>query len=286
MKKVIITLFFLSFSQLALGSGLRPLIIKTSGLPIEERMEIFSSFFLGKPTLQSPLGEGKRGKFDKDPLYRFDGFDCTTFVETVLALSHSLNFAEFEKNIDLIRYKKGVISFPTRNHFISLDWVPNNQKAGFIHDITRALFVHGTRLSQAQIDRQNWYRKMKISQIQGIKHPSSLLLKELRGIGKKYSPELASLDYVPLSLALKHLDLIPSGSIINIVREGFDLTNSIGTSLIVSHQGIAIRIKNKLIYRHSTTVGPKKVIDISLQDYLLQYINHPTIKGINILSPR
>ena len=286
MKKLLLALFLISFSQLALGSKINSLIVQSSGLPIEERVEIFSSFFKGKPTLESPLGEGRTGKFDKDPLYRFDGFDCTTFVETVLALSHSLDFAEFEKNINLIRYKNGVISFSTRNHFISLDWIPNNQSAGFIQDITRSLFTHGTKVSQALINKPNWYFKMKIGQIQGLNRPGPQLLNQLRSLGKNFTPQLTSLDYVAIALVLKHLELIPSGSIINIVREGFDLSASIGTSLIISHQGIAVRKGNKLFYRHSTTVGPKKVIDTPLQDYLSRYIKHSTIKGINILGPR
>ena len=39
--------------------------------------------FLGAPYMNSPLGEDVAP--DSDPLIRFDAFDCTTFVETVLA---------------------------------------------------------------------------------------------------------------------------------------------------------------------------------------------------------
>src|ERR1035437_2644460 len=44
-----------------------------------------SAALLGKPYQLGPLGEGKFGAEDPDPLYRLDAFDCTTFIETVMA---------------------------------------------------------------------------------------------------------------------------------------------------------------------------------------------------------
>ena len=82
-----------------------------------DKINYYSSLFKGKVYQNSPLGEGKNGKYDKDDLYRFDKFDCLTFVETVLALTISSNFNEFKKNINNIRYKNGKVKFSSRNHF-------------------------------------------------------------------------------------------------------------------------------------------------------------------------
>ena len=73
--------------------------------------------FLGVPYMNSPLGEGVMP--DSDPLIRFDAFDCTTFVETVLA-GGDVN------KLNKIRYKNGNVGFLNRNHFIESDWLINN----------------------------------------------------------------------------------------------------------------------------------------------------------------
>ena len=73
--------------------------------------------FLGARYISSPLGEGVTP--DDDPLIRYDAFDCTTFVETVLADS------DVEK-LTKIRYKDGKADFIKRNHFIETDWLKNN----------------------------------------------------------------------------------------------------------------------------------------------------------------
>ena len=50
-------------------------------LPLADRMDRVSQPLLGKPYVADPLGEG-RG-YDKDPVVRYDIFDCLTFVEEV-----------------------------------------------------------------------------------------------------------------------------------------------------------------------------------------------------------
>ena len=95
------------------------------------RMKAFSAEFLGLPYGTSgPLGEGVSGRYDQDPLYRFDTFDCTTFVETVVSLSLSKDVDAFENAMNRIRYEGGEVEFLKRNHFPSLQWIPNNLSNG------------------------------------------------------------------------------------------------------------------------------------------------------------
>ena len=272
-------------TTLNLDAKISTLIDQNTGLSPQTKMEIYSSHFLGKPTLKFPLGEGKDGRFDKDPLYRFDGFDCTTLVETVLGLTHSESMEEFKRVILDIRYENGKVSYLNRNHFISADWIPNNEKNGLIRDITFDLFGDHSKVSHATISKKNWYAHKKAEDIQG--QPWSIKLHhDLIHLGRDLEDERVGVPYAPLKIALDHMDLIPSGTIINIVRVGYDLKEFIGTELIVSHQGIAIRRNGALYYRHATTLEPYKVVDVLLKDYLTQYNNHPTIKGINILLPQ
>ena len=103
---------------------------------LAQRVEAISALFLGVPYKLGPLGEGPDGEFDRDPLIRFDAFDCTTFIETVMALALDRDLGAAARTLQKIRYKDGQIGYATRNHFIELDWVPNNVRAGYLHDIT------------------------------------------------------------------------------------------------------------------------------------------------------
>jgi hypothetical protein len=50
-----------------------------------QRILGISERLLGRPWVGGVCGEGKTGKADPDPMFCLDRFDCTTFVETVLA---------------------------------------------------------------------------------------------------------------------------------------------------------------------------------------------------------
>ncbi|WP_339704013.1 N-acetylmuramoyl-L-alanine amidase-like domain-containing protein [Algoriphagus aquimarinus] len=69
------------------------------------------------------------------------GVDCTTFVETVIALTRltkgeEFNFAAFEKELAYIRYRDGINEgYPSRLHYFS-DWIFENQHKGILKDVT------------------------------------------------------------------------------------------------------------------------------------------------------
>lgn len=65
--------------------------------------------------------------------------DCTTYVETVLALSRSMakgqqSFAGFCQNLRQIRYRNGVVSYPTRQHYFTY-WIQENTRERIVADI-------------------------------------------------------------------------------------------------------------------------------------------------------
>lgn len=60
-------------------------------------------------------------------------FDCVTFVETVFAAAHAMQYNradKFEKlfviTLFALRYYKGIDTFLFRNHLMEVDWLPNN----------------------------------------------------------------------------------------------------------------------------------------------------------------
>ncbi len=102
----------------------------------ERQLNALSSRFLGRRYRLSPLGEGKG--VDLDPLLRFDAFDCTTYIETVIALARSpeQNRDEQIRQLNLIRYSGGTPDFAARRHLPVFQWLPQLETAGILRDIS------------------------------------------------------------------------------------------------------------------------------------------------------
>lgn len=259
---------------------------------ITARMEQATLRFMGLPYgVGGPLGEGDDGRYDQDPLYRFDTFDCTTFVETIVSLALARNVDEFEQLMDKIRYEDSKVDYLTRNHFPSLQWIPNNIQNGLLEEMNDVVLPRTSQLvAEAVINLPGWLRKIKIDE---IKVPSATseqrlaLLEELQSYANQYSPKIARINYLPISTLLKNptlLKKIPNGSIINFVRPNWDLTESIGTHMNVSHQGLVFQIKGKTFLRHASVGAEKRVMEIELLDYLKKFDNHPTLKGVHLMK--
>ena len=256
------------------------------------RMEMSSQNFIGLPYGDGgPLGEGENARYDQDPLYRFDTFDCTTFVETTVSLALSRDVDEFEKKMDEIRYEDSQVDYLKRNHFPSLQWIPNNIKNGILKEINHLILpTSETKTAEAIINLPGWLKKIRITE---IKVPSASqteresLLEELRSYASQYSPEVARLNYLPISTLVAKpqvLKLIPNGAIVSFVRPNWDLTDAIGTHMNVSHQGLIFQKKNVTYLRHASSSSEKRVMEVPLYDYLKKFENHPTLKGIHLMQ--
>lgn len=97
------------------------------------RIEYLSAQFLGLPYLVNPLGGGP-GEPERLTV-SLDGFDCVTYIETVLALALSAGWYGFLDNLRKIRYQGGQVDWLHRNHYM-VDWAENNRAAGFVADMT------------------------------------------------------------------------------------------------------------------------------------------------------
>jgi hypothetical protein len=189
------------------------LLQSIKGATVTERIEKFSGKFIGAPFDDSALGEGPRGKYDQNPLYRTDVFDCTTYVETVLALALSKKLLDFERNLNRIRYHDGHVSFTSRNHFPCADWIPNNEAQGLLTDITAQVAGQaGVHMATAIVDKKGWYEALppsaiRISGLSDAKRKE--LLKELHAEGSKFERRTVSLDYLPLDGIISRKEVPP-----------------------------------------------------------------------------
>jgi hypothetical protein len=271
----------LLFNKIIVSSNLNTRIISaTQGL-------------LNKPYLLGALGEGKAGQFDQNPLYRSDAFDCETFIDTLLALVEAKNYQEFPRVLVKIRYYSENPHFFSRNHFTNIDWNSRNQHNKYLVDVTKTLFPTEFTTSKTVIDKPNWLRHLKASEIKLLNKPdekkSKMLLMRLHALSNQAELKVSQLDYVPLAALYNkqgepNKDLfarIPDGSVIEIVRPNWNLQDKIGTNLDISHMGIVIRIKGELLLFHASELK-QKVISQPLTEYLQAYLKSPTVKGIHI----
>lgn len=249
---------------------------------IAEKMDRASALLIGKPYLGDPLGEGSTARFDRDPRLRTDGFDCTTYIETVIAVAKSATPEEVPDWMDAIRYKNGYPSFETRNHFPGLDWIRNNVESGLLEDVTFRIAPGRTAIAEALIERDEWFKLLSPDRLSGVpadEKPARLA--ELRSLGDRFGKEIERVPYIIKSELLTDPDLvarIPHGAVINLVRPAWDLRDKIGTRLNISHQGLAFHKNGTVYLRHASTTG--SVVEVPITTYLE---NARSIAGINVL---
>jgi cell wall-associated NlpC family hydrolase len=100
---------------------------------ISERIVRISARFLGRPYFDNPLEGGPHSP----EVFKLslEGFDCVTYMETVLALARSRSPDEFIDEVREMRYAGGLVEWRHRNHYM-VDWVSNNEGRGIIKDMT------------------------------------------------------------------------------------------------------------------------------------------------------
>lgn len=283
---------FAEFDQNRTDSYLKQLytqsnVEKLARLSIQHRVEYFSGLFLGRPYLGGALGEGARSAFDNDPLYRFDAFDCTTFVETVTALSLSYSDLEFKKNMNAIRYSGGQVSLVSRNHFTSADWNPNAEKIGVLKDVTADIGKAEVSSLETLIDKRAWYEKQAASMVltEGNKDAKvgAILAKT-----QTLVPRVSQLNFLSKELLTTKPELLknfPKAGVINIVRKNWKVKDAIGTDLDISHQGVFFERGGEIIFRHASFKKSSQfVVEVPLLEYVTNNFNDQTFAGVNVLS--
>ncbi len=235
-----------------------------ANLPLPERMAAVSEVLLGRPYLLDPLGEGQ-GK-DADPLARYDVFDCLTFLEETLALALAADPSDAGRIRRELRYGDAPITYGTRHHFMELQWIPSNERRGFIRPTTGDYGVEPTHLSKSVTDEtwSHWSRR-KLFSLTDDELPTGAI----------------ALDVLPIASALRVVDQIRPGTLVFTVR-----TDRAGVPIWISHVGFTVPGDRPTV-RHATKIGS----DRSRDQELGWYINHLrgyknwTALGISLWEP-
>jgi hypothetical protein len=101
-------------------------------LCIGSRLDVLSRLFLGHPYKPNPL----IGSADAAEVFTafLDGFDCVTYIETIVALARASDVDDFTQWLRKIRYEQGRIHWERRNHYMTL-WIRNNMRDGIIRPV-------------------------------------------------------------------------------------------------------------------------------------------------------
>jgi len=246
-------------AQQEMPSHMEPLageFAKIKDFRLEDKIGYWSEFIENEDTRRKveDLVAG-RAVDDTAPLIP-DRYDCTTFVETVMALSRSASPGDFYRNLIAIRYRDSEIGFASRNHFPELDWIPNNQRAKILTDVTIRVATAAniaTRVEKKRINRGGWIQAE-------MKRNQDRRLASVANSGGSMWME-AQVHYIELSKLPKVLKEIPNGAVINLVHRDHQ-----AHPVLISHQGLAIREGNQVFFRHATRGG--KIRTVELLSYL------------------
>jgi len=207
--------------------------------------------FLGTPYVAKTLEIGEKESL----VINFQGLDCTTFVENVLAFSALLkngetDFNAFTETLENIRYKDGKLDgYASRLHYFS-EWIANNETKGLLKDVTSE--IGGSEITK-DINFMSTHRALyrflndnenfeKITQSERYLNEQPICI-------------------LPQDQIEANEHLILSGDIIA-------LTTSI-KGLDITHTGIASREKDGRIYLlHASSSGQVEVSEFPLAEYV------------------
>ncbi len=202
---------------------------------------------------------------------RTDSVDCTTYVETILAMylaskAEDDEYSDFKEALTRIRYRDGVIKgYSSRLHYFS-DWVANNEKKGILYEVT-------SRSNHSQ-------RHFSINYM--TKHP--LLYRHLKGDSLSVSEMLRIEEkwrnYDMLYIPKDNLKTYNNIDICN--GDILALTTNID-GLDVLHLGFAIWVDGNIHLLHASSLYGRVVIDrMSLYEYLKDRKKHTGIRVIRV----
>ena len=238
-------------------------IAEAHKLPFAERIGALSELFVGVPYTDFPLGDGQAGP-EPGPLFRTDGVDCQTYVETVLAMANATGLGQARSILDDIRYADGKPSFETRNHFTEAQWLPANTRKGYLKDEVPALDRRAPS-STLTLVKEQW------SQVPALK----------RLIPANIPDGKYPVRYLPLEEVQKRAASIAPGSVLMVVRE-----NDPARVVRITHMGFVVRTKDGLAVRHASTGKEHAVIDEPLDAFVQRQTEYKKWKVIGVALAR
>ena len=265
----VVFLILLSFQVFAGESWVMPpnlldTVHKVKNKPMGQRISQISYQMRGKKYITDPVGEDRPP--DRDPMVRYDAYDCLTFVEEVLALAQSADPKSAFLIRNAFRYRSTQYSYKNRNHFMISQWFPNAIEKGLLVDIT-------SQFGTIKTIKKSWKPRIWNRWIQRGKFHLN---------ANEFPLGRHSIDVVSLDEAIAAIPKLPEGAILFVVR-----ANHRHNPIVITHLGFVVYRHNKPRFRHATKMGKGMIRD----DSLFWYLNHLksfiwTVEGVAILLPQ
>jgi len=231
------------------SSEIEALIERSRALDVTDRISSATAQLVGAPYVLNPLGEGDAGGPDTDPRLRYDAFDCTTFVETAMALALVDQSEQIAPLLDVIRYRDATPSLANRRHFPAAEWIPDLVELGFLDEITRDIAGDAAIEEVTILNSEIWGRRRA---------------KILRELPDERIPDgRFRLDIWPLDDARAGHRRIPTGTVLSTMR-----ADRPRLPVRISHQGLVIVEDGRHLIRHAVGEPYGRVVDELLADYL------------------
>lgn len=239
--------------------------------PMEEVLQATAEFFLGSPYVANTL----ESAVDETLIVDLREFDCTTFVENVIALSlaarsDELSFDTFVDELRKIRYRNGIIDdYSSRLHY-TCDWVFENQQRGIVENISRQLGgIKDGREIHFMTSHREAYRQLSSDE--------RMLRKML--LHEKVIKDRGGFYYLPKEQISSQANAIPNMAMIAFVTsiDGLD----------VSHVAFAYRQNEKLTFIHASSAAEKVIIQpATLSEYCTSQKLCKGVMVVKINNPR
>ncbi|MDR0742889.1 MAG: DUF1460 domain-containing protein [Tannerella sp.] len=224
-------------------------------------------FFLDRPYVASTL--------EKEPeqlIVNLREFDCTTFVETVLALSYTVRksespaFEDFCELLRQIRYRSGLINdYTDRLHYFT-DWIYENEKKGFVYDVTKKA---GGKSYRPDLDFISSHPD-RYPQLKSNSGFAGILRRKEREISERRSYSMIAGSEIAAGK-----DVLQNGDIVCFVTDikGLDVT----------HVGFIYFCAGQMTFIHASSSAKKVIINPhSVREYVEQSRH---TKGIMVVRP-
>jgi hypothetical protein len=220
------------------------------------------------------LSHGLEKDRDEQLVINLMGLDCTTFLENALALARCIkkgksSFEDYQKELQLIRYRDGIIDkYPSRLHYFS-DWIYDNIEKNVVEDITEEIGGGKTKFDvNFMSTHPESYKQLKVNS-------------DFITIIQKQEKEISCREYyfIPKEELSSKEEFIQNGDLLGITTtvEGLD----------IGHTGIAVKMDDGRIHLlHAPSENIKvQISEQPLSDYLMKYKRHSGVIVLRAIEP-
>lgn len=231
----------------------------------------FAKKMLGVPYVAGTLD----GNDEELLVVHLDNLDCTTFVETVLALAITEKqckgnaFTNFKNALMFVRYRDGKLDgYASRLHYFS-DWIKDNERKGILREVTSKSSYAQTKELWLDFMSTHSSSYLPMTKDTSLVQQIATQEKAWQGVEVSYLPK----DKLNLSSAeLK----IKNGDILAIT------TNIKGLDVV--HVGFAFWKGEELHMLHASSVANKVIEDpLSLYEYYKNKKAHTGVRAIRFI---